>query len=87
MVQRFTHFYLYMYVPALDRTFSELPGSEKESSRKLEELEKRAPSPLILTLTLSTPALSGTYSYIHTHKRTSIISKIIPQEAPKKGVN
>ena len=34
---------LYMYiVPVLDRTFPELPGIEKESSRKLEELEKRA---------------------------------------------
>lgn len=67
-----------MYIiPALDRTFSKLPGSEKESSRKLEELEKRAPSPLILTLTLPTPVLSGIYSYtriVHNNIIMSIIS-------------
>ena len=65
-----------MYIiPALDRTFSELPGSEKESDRKLEELEKRAPSPLILTLTLPTPVLSGIYSNTHiVHNIMSIIS-------------
>ena len=37
------------HTPAPDRTFSEEPGKEKERRRKLEELEKRAPSPLTLT--------------------------------------
>ena len=36
-------------LPAPDKTFSDDPGKEKESRRKFEELEKRAPSPLILT--------------------------------------
>ena len=35
--------------PAPDKTLSDEPGKEKERRRKLEELEKRAPSPLILT--------------------------------------
>ena len=38
-----------MHVPAPDKTFSDEPGNEKERRRKLEELEKRAPSPLTLT--------------------------------------
>ena len=42
--------YLHMHVPAPDKTFSDEPGNEKER-RKLEELEKRAPSPLTLTHT------------------------------------
>ena len=37
------------HVPAPDKTFSDDPGKEKDRRRKLEELEKRAPSPLILT--------------------------------------
>ena len=38
-----------MHVPVPDKTFSDEPGTEKERRRKLEELEKRAPSPLTLT--------------------------------------
>ena len=47
-------------VPAPDKTFSDDPGKENERSRKLEELENRAPSPLILTHTSS---LAGSYTY------------------------
>ena len=43
---------LHMYVPAPDKTFSDEPGN-KERRRKLEELEKRAPSPLTLCTCLS----------------------------------
>lgn len=38
-----------IHVPVSDNTFSDEQGKEKERSRKLEELEKRAPSPLTLT--------------------------------------
>ena len=41
------------HVPAPDKTFSDDPGKENERRRKLEELENRAPSPLILTHTSS----------------------------------
>ena len=40
-------------VPAPDKTFSNDPGKKKERSRKLEELENQAQSPLILTHTSS----------------------------------
>ena len=40
---------MFTHVPAPDNTFSDEPGKEKERRRKLDELEKRAPSPLTLT--------------------------------------
>ena len=40
---------MFLHIPAPDNTFSDEPGKEKERRRKLEELEKRAPSPLTLT--------------------------------------
>ena len=45
--------YYHSILPAPDKTFSEDPGKENERRRKLEVLEKRAPSPLILTHTSS----------------------------------
>ena len=44
--------HLHMHTPVPDKTFSDEPGN-KERRRKLEELEKRAPSPLTLTHTSS----------------------------------
>ena len=39
----------FLHIPAPENTFSDEPGKEKERRRKLEELEKRAPSPRTLT--------------------------------------
>ena len=38
-----------VHIPAPDNTFSDGPGKMKDRRRKLDEVEKRAPSPLILT--------------------------------------
>ena len=38
-------------LPADDKTFSDVPDNDNEMIKKLEELEKRAPSPLIFTHT------------------------------------
>ena len=52
--------YIHVDVSALERTFSDVPGREKVRRRKLDELENLAPSPLIFTITLSTPSTSVT---------------------------
>ena len=54
----------FICLPELERTFSVVPGREKESKTKLEDLENFAPSPLIFTRTLAALSRSGTYMYI-----------------------
>ena len=52
------------YIYSLERTFSVVPGREKDSKTKLEDLENFAPSPPIFTHTLAALSRSGTYTYI-----------------------
>ena len=49
-----------MYIPALERTFSDDNNKKKVRRRKLDELENLAPSPLIFTMILSTLPTSVT---------------------------
>ena len=55
----------FICLPELERTFSVVPGREKESMTKLEDLENFAPSPLIFTRTLAALSRSGTYMYMY----------------------
>ena len=51
------HTQYHRYTPALDKTFSEVPGNEKERNKEVDELENLALSPLILTQTSSVESL------------------------------